>query len=41
MKLVKRKLAGLAILSFVLLADAGAYTESDRVPGQPWLLLAC
>jgi hypothetical protein len=35
MKLVTRTLAGLAIGGFGLLAAAGAYTESHRVPDQP------
>jgi hypothetical protein len=35
MKLVTRTLAGLAIGTFGVLAAAGAYTESHRVPDQP------
>jgi hypothetical protein len=35
MKLVTRTLAGLAIGTFGVLAVAGAYTESHRVPDQP------
>jgi hypothetical protein len=35
MKLVIRTLAGLAIGTFGVLAAAGAYTESHRVPDQP------
>jgi hypothetical protein len=35
MKLLTRTLAGAALGSFALLAAAGAYTESHRVPDQP------
>jgi hypothetical protein len=35
MKLLTRTLAGVALGSLALLAAAGAYTESHRVPDQP------
>jgi hypothetical protein len=35
MKLIARTVAGLAIGTFGVLAAAGAYTESHRVPDQP------
>jgi hypothetical protein len=35
MKLLTRTLAGAAVVSLGLLAAAGAYTESHRVPDQP------
>jgi hypothetical protein len=35
MKLVTRTLAGLALGTFGILAAAGAYAESHRVPDQP------
>jgi hypothetical protein len=35
MKLIARTVAGLAIGTLGLVAAAGAYTESHRVPDQP------
>jgi hypothetical protein len=35
MKLLRRTVAGAALLSVAVVAAAGAYTESHRVPDQP------